>query len=113
MAKPVRHLIFAVSAVSVAGVSHADDLARGREVYQGTCIACHGSDGAGVLPGVPDFTNRSGPLGKSDAVLIDHIANGFQSPGSPMAMPAKGGDPTLTEQDVRAVLQYLKNEFGS
>jgi hypothetical protein len=38
----------------------------GKVVYDETCVACHGPDGTGVLPGVPDFTSKSGPLAKSD-----------------------------------------------
>lgn len=113
MPQLIRNVIFAVSALVIANAAPADDLTQGREVYQGTCVACHGGDGAGVLPGVPDFTDQAGPLSKPDAVLIEHVSNGFQSPGSPMAMPAKGGDPSLTEQDIRAVLRYLRSEFGS
>lgn len=113
MRKQIRNLMFAVSATLAASAVLADELARGREVYQGTCVACHGGDGAGVLPGVPDLSEKGGPLSKSDAVLLENITNGFQSPGSPMAMPAKGGDPSLSEQDIRAVLQYLRSEFGS
>ena len=43
------------------------------------------------FPGTPDFTSSDGALSKSDSVLIDHISNGFQSEGSPMAMPPKAG----------------------
>lgn len=85
---------------------------RGEEVYNQTCVACHGSDGTGAMPGTPDFGAPDGVLSKPDAVLMDHILNGFQAPDSPMAMPAKGGNPNLTEDDVRAVLAYLHREFG-
>lgn len=84
----------------------------GEQVFQSTCIACHGANGKGVLPGVPDFTNPTGRLSKSDDVLIDHITNGFQSPGSPMAMPPKGGNANLTGADVEAVLAYIRKSFG-
>ena len=47
------------------------------------------------FPGTPDFTSSDGSLSKSDSVLIDHISNGFQSEGSPMAMPPKGDIPEL------------------
>ncbi len=86
---------------------------RGADVYNQTCVACHGDDGSGALPGVPDFGAKAGVLSQTDAVLIDHILNGFQAPGSPMAMPAKGGNPNLTEEDVRAVLRYIRTRFGA
>ena len=61
----------------------------GEETYEKTCVACHSANGKGAFPGTPDFTDSSGALSKSDDVLINHITNGFQSPGSPMAMPPK------------------------
>lgn len=86
--------------------------ASGKEIYNQTCTACHGADGKGVLPGVPAFTQAGGPLRKSDAMLIKHITEGFQSPDSPMAMPAKGGNPGLTDSDMRATLNYIRKQFG-
>lgn len=88
------------------------DPANGRQVYEGTCVFCHGDDGEGEIPGVPDLTRRSGPLSQSDEVLFDHIANGFESPGSAMAMPARGGNPSLTDAEIRDVVAYLREEFG-
>lgn len=84
----------------------------GKDIFHGTCSACHGSDGKGAFPGTPDFTSSTGPLSKSDDVLIDHITNGFQSPGSPMAMPPKGGNPNLDADSIKAVLSYLRETFG-
>jgi len=84
----------------------------GKETFEKTCVACHGADGAGAFPGTPDFTDRSGALSKSDSVLIDHITNGFQSEGSPMAMPPKGGNPNLSATDVSEVLKYIRETFG-
>ncbi|MFT5138916.1 MAG: cytochrome c5 [Rhodothermales bacterium] len=83
----------------------------GSETYNRSCIACHGADGTGTVPGAPDFTDKEGPLAQSDAVLIDHIRDGFKSPGSTMAMPPKGGDSSLTEGDVKAVLDYIRLTF--
>ena len=78
----------------------------GQEIYSQTCVACHGADGSGAIPGVPDFKER---LSKSDDILFQHIIEGFQSPGSPMAMPARGGNPNLSDQDIQKVLSYIKN----
>lgn len=84
----------------------------GEEIYSQTCIACHGANGAGALPGVPDFTRTDGPLGKSDDVLLANVTNGFQSPGSSMAMPPKGGNPDLNLLDIKKVIAYIREVFG-
>jgi len=84
----------------------------GEETYKKTCVACHGGDGKGAFPGTPNFTSSTGALSKSDDVLINHITNGFQSSGSPMAMPPKGGNPNLDESAIKAVLVYIRETFG-
>ncbi len=84
----------------------------GKEIYTTTCIACHGSDGKGALPGAPDFAKPDGALSKSDNELITNISNGFQSENSPMAMPPKGGNPNLSTRDIKAVLTYIREAFG-
>ncbi|MCO6414503.1 MAG: c-type cytochrome [Thiogranum sp.] len=106
--RPISASIVRTSAGSVA-----DSGLSGQAIYNQTCIACHGADGRGTLPGVPDFTDERGRLTKPDAELLRNMANGFQSPGSPMAMPAKGGNPALSEGDLGNVLKYLREAFGT
>ena len=84
----------------------------GKAIYEQTCQACHGADGRGPIPGVPDFTTPSGVLSKSEAVLLKNIRDGYQSPGASMAMPAKGGNPSLGESDLQRVLEYIQSRFG-
>lgn len=84
----------------------------GKDIYSQTCVACHGANGTGAIPGVPDFTKAGSPLSKSDEDLLHNITTGFQTPGSAMAMPAKGGNPDLNSADIRAVLGYLRESFG-
>ncbi len=108
----VTIVVMAYSAHAGDGV--AADIKKGAEIYAGTCIACHGENGkGGDIPGVPDFTSPKGPLGKSDAVLFDHILNGFQSPGSDFEMPELGGNEDMTEQDIINVMAYLRAKFQS
>lgn len=84
----------------------------GRDVYNETCVACHGANGKGTIPGAPDFTNSNGPLKNSDSVLLSRSLNGYQSPGSSVSMPAKGGNPHLSDQDVQNAISYIRKEFG-
>lgn len=106
--------LITLAMVSVTFVSFsvtADDFTRGEVIYNGTCIACHGGDGAGTLPGVSDLTGKAGPLSQDDVVLLKRMADGFQSTGSPMGMPPRGGNPALTDADLKAVLKYMRKKF--
>jgi mono/diheme cytochrome c family protein len=91
-------------AALLAPTAHAADP---KAIYQGTCIACHGAHAEGAFPGVPNLA-KTGRLAKPAATLVDSIMNGMQSPGSPLAMPAKGGTPTLTAADAEALVGYLR-----
>lgn len=99
-------------AVTTAKVATNVPVQTGKEIYTQTCVACHGPDGKGALPGVPNFGLANGPLAKSDDILMQNISSGYQSPGSPMPMPPKGGNPSLTEPGIAAVLQYLRDTFS-
>ncbi len=88
------------------------DSAAGETVYSRTCIACHGADGRGALPGVADLTDATGVLAKTDQELGESIWNGYQTTRSALAMPAKGGDPSLTANDVINVLAYMREAFN-
>ena len=103
----MRKLTFFILMTSAVVVSAA--AGGGEQIYKQTCIACHGANGEGAIPGVPKLSER---LSKSDEVLLLNITNGFQSEGSPMAMPAKGGNPDMTDTDVKKVLSYIRQNFS-
>jgi cytochrome c5 len=84
----------------------------GNAVYHQSCVVCHGDNGKGAVPGAPDFTSPNGPLKNSDTVLLQRIINGYQSPGSSMAMPPRGGNPKLTNSDLKNALNYIRSAFS-
>jgi mono/diheme cytochrome c family protein len=84
----------------------AGNAAAGQIVFNGTCVGCHGSNGAGAIPGVPNLRQR---LGKSDQTLINNIISGIQT--GAMAMPARGGNSNLTNADIANVVAYMKQKF--
>lgn len=81
------------------------------QLYDQNCAVCHGADGTGGMPGVPDLTVASGPLVKPVDTLLAEVQKGIRTPGG-MGMPPKGGNPELTEAQLRAVLHYMKHEFA-
>jgi len=113
--KVIRSLfiVVLVSFVTPASASANDAMETGKKVYSQTCVACHGTNGKGMIPGVSDFTKADGPLSKLDEVLIASIRDGLVTPGKPLSMPAKGGNPSLTDEEIQAVLEYLKTTFGT
>ena len=102
----------ALGPASYVLASHTPQFANGVAVYETTCVACHGENGKGTIPGAPNFNKKKSPLTKSDGELVQNILHGFQSPGSFMEMPARGGNPDLTEQDALDVVSFLREEFG-
>ncbi len=92
-------------------VKNEDVGMTGQEVYEQTCIACHGKDGKGSIPGAPDFTDPNGVLSQDNDTLLKHIRDGFKSKNSPMAMPAKGGNPSLSEEDLKNVVAYMIAQY--
>ena len=102
-----------VALASLATPAFASGSEVGEKVYAQTCIACHGANGKGAIPGVSDFTKSDGPLAKSDDTLFASIRDGLVTPGKPLSMPSKGGNPSLTDEEIQAVLAYLRDNFGS
>jgi len=85
----------------------------GESVFRSACIACHGVDGAGALPGVPDLTASDSRLAQPEDLLLKLTIEGFQSSGSSMAMPPRAGNPELSDEDLRAALRYMRERFGT
>lgn len=83
----------------------------GKDVYENNCMACHSVDGKGSLPGVPDFTRENGRLAKADSELLSSIINGYQSSGSLMPMPPRGGNSQLSDADLKSALNYIRAAF--
>ena len=102
-------LLFSMSLLALAPVLATD----GAQLYVQSCLACHGSDGVGVMPGVRDLTDPGGPLSKADDALFRSIRDGVQSMEGAVAMPARGGNPALRDSDIYLLLDYLRRNFGS
>ena len=75
-------------------------LMLGRDTYERVCAACHekGVDGAPITGDAKSWIGRS-PLWS--AVLLDHAKDGY------FAMPARGGDETLSNREVEAAGEYM------
>ncbi|GAA3900011.1 hypothetical protein GCM10022228_08070 [Halomonas cibimaris] len=74
--------------------------ADGEATYNQACMACHmtGAAGAPIRGDADAWAPRQE---KGMDTLYDHAINGFQ------AMPAKGGQPALSDDEVKAAVDYM------
>jgi cytochrome c5 len=76
----------------------------GQQVYQATCVVCHGAGIAGA-PKLADKGQWAKRIAKGVGTLYASAVNGVQ--GSAGAMPAKGGNPALSNAEVKAAVDYM------
>jgi len=76
----------------------------GQQVFQTTCVACHGAGIAGA-PKLGDKSQWAKHIAKGRDTLYASAVNGVQ--GSAGAMPPKGGNPALSDAEVRAAVDYM------
>ena len=91
-----------MDAIIPAANAAGDD--KGKKVYDTTCMACHA---AGVA-GAPKFGDKAawGPrIAQGLDTLHTHALKGFQ--GKVGMMPAKGGNASLADADVKAAVDYM------
>jgi cytochrome c5 len=75
----------------------------GEEAYS-SCGACHNSGIAGA-PKLGDTADWSARISQGTDLLYDHAINGFQ--GAAGMMPAKGGNMALSDDSVKAAVDYM------
>ena len=103
--------MFLIAGTTIVSANETFDLTNGKKVFSTTCFACHGHNGKGAVPGVPDMTKSESRLHGETQLLLKHVLEGYQSAGSPLAMPPKGGNPTLTDKEIQDAIGYMKDSF--
>jgi cytochrome c5 len=75
----------------------------GEMIYDNVCAACHNSGAAGApMLVASDWTDR---LPQGEDTLVDHAINGIGT------MPAKGGRMDLSDEQVRASVEYMLGQI--
>ena len=80
--------------------------ADGQKVYEANCKMCHG----GTIPGAPGVGKNdewAPRIKQGKETLYKHALEGFNS------MPAKGGNAGLSDDEVKAAVNYMANQSGA
>ena len=81
---------------------------NGESVYNGLCVNCHGIAAlASMIPQAGDATAWKTRIEKGMDSLYSNAINGYT--GEMGMMPARGGNPNLTDDEVKAAVDYIVN----
>lgn len=88
------------------------DAAAGKTAYMSTCVSCHGADAKGLPNLGKDLTTSTFVAEKTDLELLEFLKVGRPA-SDPLNtqgvdMPPKGGNPALTETDLKNIVSYLR-----
>lgn len=79
----------------------------GKGVFGKTCAMCHAAGVAGA-PKPGDKADWGPRIAQGKATLYKHALEGFT--GSKGAMPARGGSTTLTDDEVKAAVDFMADQ---
>ena len=91
-----------VAPAAVADTAQSSEV--GKKVYDGLCVACH----AVGVAGAPKFGDKAAWAPRIEQgmdTLYANSINGFQ--GKTGVMPPKGGNPSLSETEIKAAVDYM------
>ncbi|MBK8134624.1 MAG: cytochrome c [Anaerolineae bacterium] len=98
---------------ATATPSGALRVSSGERVFQGVCAACHGFNARGISGLGPSFVGNEFVNGRSNQDLLAFVSVGreVRDPAnkSGVAMPARGGNPSLTDNDLLDVIYYIRS----
>jgi cytochrome c5 len=80
----------------------------GKTIFGNLCQTCHTNAATGA-PVITDKAAWAPRVAKGMSTLVDHAINGFQGPDGKM-MPAKGGNPSLTNDQVKATVEWMVSQ---
>lgn len=95
-----------------AGTTDPALVSQGEQLFM-LCSACHGSDGRGLPNLGKDLVASEFVAGLTDQELLDFIKTGrpiwdpLNTTG--IDMPAKGGNPAMTDDDIWAIIAYIRD----
>jgi len=90
----------------------ANPAEAGKKLFEASCSACHGPEGGGI-PSLGKALKGSPMLKLSDADLVAFINKGRDANDpantTKVAMPPKGGNPGLTDDDLGNIVTYIRS----
>lgn len=98
--------------ISTTTTTEPSNVARGRDMFLGTCASCHGRLGLGVEGLGGPVVGSAYLAGLDDTEAVNFLSQGWPASvhGSEIQvdMPPRGGNPDLGDDDLRDIVSYLR-----
>lgn len=95
-----------VAVAEVAAASDAHVEKSGADVVKGVCAMCHAA-GLMSAPKIGDKAQWEPRIAQGYETLVKHATEGVRT------MPARGGNPDLTDGEIAAAVAEMANESGA
>lgn len=99
---PVGDMCMSGDTCAAAPIVVASGPRSGEDIYNKSCIACHGSGAAGA-PKLGDVAGWTPRIGQGIDTLYTHAIKGFNG------MPAKGLCMDCSEDEIKVTVDYMVN----
>ena len=99
---PVTQALAETTVVAAAAATGADD--AGQAIYDKTCALCHAAGVAGAPP-PSNKEHWAARMAQGKDALYKHAVEGYT--GQAGMMPPRGGNPTLSDDEVKAAVDYM------
>ncbi len=109
--------IFMISCVlGISISSNAQDLVKGKKIYDTRCLVCHQADGGGVPNMNAPLDGSSNLVGNNIARLVRIVKGGYSEK---IALDGyyynnvMTPNPDFKDEDIANVLSYVRNSWGN
>ena len=103
--EPVVAQATVATAATVAPTPGSGQARSAEDVYQATCLPCHGTGVAGA----PLFADKAAWAPRAEkgmATLLDSVIKGKE------LMPPRAGNPSLTDAELKSAIEYMLEKAG-
>jgi len=104
---PARTNLYFILLLTIFWTSTAG-AANGTSVYEKNCMVCHGEGIAGA-PRTGDIDAWKERMPKGIDAMVTIVIDGVQ--GYSGAMPPRGGNPNLSDDQIREAVQYMVDQL--
>lgn len=108
--------LFFICVIAFSNTSTAQDVVKGKKIYETKCLVCHQADGGGVPNMNAPLDGASNVIGNNIARLVRIIRAGYSE-----RLPLDGmyynnvmtPNPDLKDADIANVLSYIRTSWSN